>query len=280
MLVTSRQSEDGGIGGEALERLTQPDLGLTFVVGGESGANSAFKVACGCVLHGNGFEESQCFPSAAYTRESASHGFAHGEVVGKGLSCRFENVHGALRVAVVECSGGAAHAPVSPDGLHGLALSEAKIGAAADAHQGCVERAVIANVVEQPDILDLDGGRRLFFGLGVVSLHAIHVLLGVSDVASGGVEAGLGFEEVDVAVELLAHGRGNLRDFLERFLIAMRGRERGDEAFPCVGAIGVVREHLAVERVGLIGVVADEIDGCQLKLQRDAGLAAGRNLKF
>ena len=60
----------------------------------------------------------------------------------------------------------------------------------------------------------------------------------------------------------------------------MRDRERGDEAFPCVSTVGVVSEYLAVEGVGLVGVVADEIDGRQLQFERDAGLAAGRDLKF
>ena len=194
--------------------MTQPDLGLTFVVGGKSGTNSAFKVAGGCLLHGDGFEEGQRFSGAAYARKPTGHGLAHGEVVGEGLTGGLENVHSALRIAVVESSGGTAHAPVGPDILHGLALSEGEIGAAADAHQGCVERTIVANVIEQPDILDFDVGRRLFLGLGVIGLHTVHVLHGVGDVAGGGVEAGLGFEEVDVAVELLAHRGRNLHDLL------------------------------------------------------------------
>ena len=35
-----------------------------------------------------------------------------------------------------------------------------------------------------------------------------------------------------------------------------------------------------IERVGLIGVVAQEIDGRQLQIEGEAGLAAGRSLEF
>ncbi len=60
----------------------------------------------------------------------------------------------------------------------------------------------------------------------------------------------------------------------------MRGRERGDQAFPCVRAVGMGGEHLAVDGVGLIGVAAQKIDGGQLQLQSDAGLAAGGDLQL
>ena len=39
-------------------------------------------------------------------------------------------------------------------------------------------------------------------------------------------------------------------------------------------------EHLTVDGVGLIGVVAQKIDGRQLQLERDAGLAAGGDLQL
>ncbi len=154
LLVTGGQSEDGGIGAEAVEGLTQPDLGLVLVVGGESGADGAFKVARRRVLHGDGLEEGQSFLGAAYARIAAGHGLAHGEVIGKGLRGGVKNVDGALRVAVVHGDAGAAHAPVGPDVLHRLALRDGEIAAAADAHQGRIERAVVAHVVEQPGVLN------------------------------------------------------------------------------------------------------------------------------
>ena len=158
LLVTRGQSEDGGIGAEAVERLTQPELGLILVVGAESGADGAFKVARRCVLHGDGLEERQGFLGAAYARKPTGHGLAHGEVIRKGLRGGFKNVDSALRVAVVHGDTGAAHAPVGPDVLYRLALGDGEIAAAADAHQGCVERAVVAHVVKQPDVLNLDIG--------------------------------------------------------------------------------------------------------------------------
>ena len=45
LLVACGKREDGGIARETLQRLTQPDLGLIFVVSGEGCANCAFKVA-------------------------------------------------------------------------------------------------------------------------------------------------------------------------------------------------------------------------------------------
>ena len=56
--------------------------------------------------------------------------------------------------------------------------------------------------------------------------------------------------------------------------------ERGNHALPCVGTVRMVSEQLAIEGVCLIGVVAEKIDGRQLQLQLDAGLAAGCDLKF
>ena len=45
LLVARGERENGGIARETIEGLTQPELGLILVVGGESSADCAFKVA-------------------------------------------------------------------------------------------------------------------------------------------------------------------------------------------------------------------------------------------
>ncbi len=161
-----------------------------------------------------------------------------------------------------------------------FALRDREVGAAADAHQRGIEGAVVADVVKQPGVLDVDFGRRQLLELGVVGLHAVHVLDGARGIAGGGVEAGLGLDEVDVGIKLLAHRRRNVGDLLERLRVAIGGGQGVDEAFPGIGAVGVVGEHLAVDGVGLVSVVAQQIDGSQLQLKGDAGLAAGCDLEF
>jgi hypothetical protein len=45
LLVARGEREDGGIARETLKRLTQPELGLISVVGGEGCADGAFEIA-------------------------------------------------------------------------------------------------------------------------------------------------------------------------------------------------------------------------------------------
>ena len=74
-------------------------------------------------------------------------------------------------------------------------------------------------------------GRRLGLEPRVVRLHAIHVFHGMGRVAVGGIHARLGLQEVDIALKLLAHRRGNQRHLLQRLRVAV-GREQRRRSAP------------------------------------------------
>src|ERR1035438_7086696 len=59
LLKAGGQGENGWMARVALERLAQPSLGMSSVVGRKSRTDSALEVARGCVLHGDGLKEGQ-----------------------------------------------------------------------------------------------------------------------------------------------------------------------------------------------------------------------------
>ncbi len=59
LLVTGGHREDAGVAREALERLTQPDLGLRLVIGRQGRSYGSLEVSRGCILHGNGLVKRQ-----------------------------------------------------------------------------------------------------------------------------------------------------------------------------------------------------------------------------
>ena len=120
---------------------------------------------------------------------------------------RHREFHGPSGIAVVHRVCGAAHAPVCPDVLDGLSLRSPQIVPAAQAHQRCIQRAIIFSVVQEPRFLHFDVRRRLHLSPGVMSLYAIHVCGGIGRVAGIGVEAGEALLKFDVVFKLRAHGR-------------------------------------------------------------------------
>ena len=185
LFIARGKRENRRIAGIAIERLAQPDLGLRLVVRRQSRPNGSLEITRSCVLQKNGLEESQRFPGPANSHIAAGHRLAYIHVVGEGLGCGIQNIHGALDVAVVHCDPSAAHAPIGPYLLNYPPLCDGQITAASQTHESRIQSAVVPGIKQQPGFLNLDIGGRQGLELGIMGLHAIHVLDGVDHVAAG-----------------------------------------------------------------------------------------------
>ena len=146
---------------------------------------------------------------------AACDGAAHAEIVRIVLCGGLKNVDGELRVAGLHLIGGAAEAPVDPDGLHLPALIGGEVAARIEVAQCGIEVVVVAGVEEQPGVLDVNAGRCRSAAQQVVVLYLVEVFDRVGNIAAGHIEAGLGLDEVHIALKLLSEVGRNLGNVLK-----------------------------------------------------------------
>ena len=206
---------------------------------------------------GMGFEEGHGVGCAAGLCVGAGYGAANVEIVRKALRCGLEQLHAALRVAVVEEGLGAADGETGPEGLELIALLGGEAGAGVKALQGRVKRVVVAEIVEQPGVLHFERGRDGGAMERVIALEAVEGFGCVRRIAHSGVEAGFGLDELDVRLKLAAHVGGDLHDLIERLGVAVAGDERKDQAFPGVGGLGAGRIGGKLRGRGVVALDAD-----------------------
>ena len=181
-----------GVGGEGVAK---PDLGLLVVAGGECGADGGLVVADAGGGHVLRLVNEDSLVRLARLRVSDGEGFDGGRIVREGVRGGIEDGERAAGVADGGCLVGAAHGPVGPDGLDGLALVGSEVG------DGCLGSstggrgsAILHAIVERPGVLDLDVGGRGFALRGVVLLDAIEVGSGFAGTAEGLIDRGGGLQ--------------------------------------------------------------------------------------
>ena len=253
LLKAGGEREDVGVGGKAVERGAQPNLGLGHVFSRDRGPDGSLKIARASLIHGDGFVERECVLRAADASIGTGKGETNVEAGWVGLGSGFKNPRAARELAGGKILIGAADGPVGPEGLHLLALIGGEIGARVKSGEDGIERGVAVEVVEQPGVLDLKRSRDGGAVKKIESFDAMDVGVGVRLIADGNVEAGDGLHPLDVGFEKAARFGGDFIELAESLGVAISGHERKDEALPRVGGERVRRIESGIGWGGKIG---------------------------
>ena len=142
----------------------------------------------------------------------------------------------------------------------------------AQRHQLAIESRVVAAVVLQPGVLHLERSRRRDALITVVLGHATDVDLGLLRLVQRSVNRRNRLQKLDIVFERGTRRHRDLANLCQRLGIVAGVMHRRQHALPRLGAVGVLRQHLLINRVGLLRISALQINSRKLDLVRDRRL--------